>query len=77
MDTIYPAITLFQAASKVIEKLDTELIIEWTKIDNIPLVYRAIKSLLKLIVSLRNGLPLDEMEQSGNILQMSFKKYKS
>ena len=65
MNSFYPAVTLLRAASEVIAKLETELITEWAKIDNILLVYRAINSLLKWIVSLRNGLPLDQLELTG------------
>ena len=65
MNSFYPGVTLLRAASEVIAKLETELITEWAKIDNILLVYRAINSLLKWIVSLRNGLPLDQLELTG------------
>ena len=71
MNSFYPAVTFLRAASEVIAKLEKQLITEWTKIDNIHLVYRAINSLLKLIVSFRNGLPLDQIELSGNIFKNS------
>ena len=63
MNSFYSAVTLLRAASEVIAKIETELITEWTKIDNILLVYQAISSLLKWIVSLRNGL--DQLELTG------------
>lgn len=61
----YPAVTLLRASAEIIAKLENEFIIEWTKADNIPIVFAAVNALNDLVVSLRNGLQLDRMELSG------------